>query len=225
MAECQQDLCEKSPVYISLNCNLRLQFQRKWCSSLNVCIFSLYIHCTCAKPLCLSCSPAPPPRVSCCALNEVLGRPLKEANSRWLVCLTMSVWNPFSGLPGPDVLRPRGVCPGRVPLLCGLGRARMREPPGLLHGPVLWTWSFPGRRGNLQLWSQLDGHRLLHRWVETLAPVLRSFCSDNDYQVEPSQCCCREYGMNLNPPFLMRCYLHPTDGNSSSYQFLHSTFI
>lgn len=91
--------------------------------------------------------------------------PLKEGNSRWLVCLTLSLWNPFSGLYGPNMLRPRGMCPGRVPLLCGMGRARMWEPQGLLHGPVLWTRSFPGRHRDLQLWSQLDRPWLLYRWV------------------------------------------------------------
>lgn len=89
-------------------------------------------------------------------------------NSRRTVSNTVSL-KPFcSGLPGPDVLRPRGVCPGRVPLLCRLGWARVWEPQSLLHGPVLWTRSFPGRHGNLQLWSQLDGPRLLHRWELTL---------------------------------------------------------
>lgn len=46
-------------------------------------------------------------------------------NSRRTVSNTVSL-KPFcSGLLGPDVLRPRGVCPGRVPLLCRLGWARM----------------------------------------------------------------------------------------------------
>lgn len=80
------------------------------------------------------------------------------------ICLTLSWCKPFSGLHGSDLLWPRGVCPRRVPLLCRMGRARMRESPGLLHGPVLRTWSFPGRHGNLQLWSQLDRPRLLYRW-------------------------------------------------------------
>lgn len=74
-------------------------------------------------------------------------------------------WKPFSGLPGPNMLRPRGMCPGRVPLLCRVGRARMWEPQGLLHGPVLRTRSFLGRHRNLQLWSQLDRPWLLYRWV------------------------------------------------------------
>lgn len=38
---------------------------------------------------------------------------------------TLFSLNPLSGLPGPNMLRPWGVCPRRVPLLCGLGRARM----------------------------------------------------------------------------------------------------
>lgn len=76
---------------------------------------------------------------------------LETGPSRCLLCLTLSLWTLFSGLPGPNVLGARGVCPGRLPLLCGMGRARMREPQGLLHGPVLWTRSFPGRHRNLQL--------------------------------------------------------------------------
>lgn len=90
--------------------------------------------------------------------------PVKEENSRWTVCLTLSLCNPFSWLLGPNMLRPRSMCPGRVPLLCGVGWVRVREPPGFLHGPVLWTWSFPGRHRNLQLWSQLDRPWLLYRW-------------------------------------------------------------
>lgn len=80
------------------------------------------------------------------------------------ICLTLSWCKPFSGLHGSDLLRTRGVRPRRVSLLCRMGRARMRESPGLLHGPVLRTRSFPGRHGNLQLWSQLDRPRLLYRW-------------------------------------------------------------
>lgn len=89
----------------------------------------------------------------------------KERNSRWPVCLTLSLWNLFSGLPGSDLLRSWGVCTRRVSLLCGMGWARMWEPQGLLHGPVLWTRSLSGRYWNLQLWSQLDRPWLLHRWV------------------------------------------------------------
>lgn len=89
---------------------------------------------------------------------------LKEEKLLVMICLILPQCKPFSGLHGPNVLRPRSVRPGRVPLLCRMGRVRMWEPQGLLHGPMLWTWCVPGRHRNLQLWSQLDRPRLLYRW-------------------------------------------------------------
>lgn len=152
------------------------------------CMFSLYIHCVCAKPVVCELLPTE-------AAVEMLGCLWKRGNSRWAVCLTLCFWNPFSGLPGPDMLRPRGVRPGRVPLLRGVGWARMWEPPGLLHGPVLWTRSVPGRHGNLQLRSQLDGPRLRYRWVplsdeskhwqSTCSSCQR--CFNSDYHVKHCQ--------------------------------------
>lgn len=131
-------------------------------TSISVCSFCAFIGHV-RRQLQLSCGPLQLPFYSGSNRNGRLL--LKEGSSRWPVCLTLSLWNPFSGLPGPNMLWPRGMCPGRVPLLCGVGRARMWEPQGVLHGPVLWTWSFPGRHRNLQLWSQLDRPWLLYRWV------------------------------------------------------------
>lgn len=67
----------------------------------------------------------------------------------------------FSWLLGSHLLQPWGLRKWRMPLQPWLGWSKLWAGTGPMPRPVQWAWHIRPRHGPLQLWSQLDGSRLL----------------------------------------------------------------
>lgn len=119
---CCKSQYEKSHL-ICLFVNLVSSFRESSPSHVVMCSLSTFIvHLLSQKQLQLRYGPLQLPFYS--GLNRHLVASEGGKQQVTGVSDTVSL-EPFSGLSGPNMLRPRGMCPGRVPLLCGVGRARM----------------------------------------------------------------------------------------------------